>query len=108
MLDIADVNAMTLSYSRQQTNKVHGRIVLLKGIEENQFVFYTNYKSSKGLEIANNPNVSLVFYWKELERQVRIEGKATKVSAEQNDEYFNSRPYMRASWARGHLHKVKL
>jgi pyridoxamine 5'-phosphate oxidase len=67
-------------------------MVLLKGFDERGFVFFTNYLSRKGLEIEENPNVALVFYWKELERQVRIEGLASKVSDEESDEYFQSRP----------------
>ena len=68
------------------------RIVLLKGFDEKGFVFYTNYDSRKGNHIKKNPNVALVFYWKELERQVRIEGEVEKVSKKESDEYFASRP----------------
>jgi pyridoxamine 5'-phosphate oxidase len=69
-----------------------GRIVLLKGIEENGFVFYTNYKSRKGTDLAANGFACLTFFWPELERQVRIEGKVTKVEASVSDAYFKSRP----------------
>ncbi|KOY85660.1 pyridoxine 5'-phosphate oxidase [bacterium 336/3] len=69
-----------------------GRIVLLKGIEEGGFVFYTNYNSRKGGEITHNQLVSLTFFWADLERQVRIEGKALKVSEETSTNYFISRP----------------
>ncbi len=89
--DITEVNAMTLA-TVDTYNKPKSRIVLLKGVEDNAFIFYTNYNSSKGLDIEINPNVSLVFFWKELERQVRIEGKAVKVAPEVSDEYFQSRP----------------
>lgn len=68
------------------------RIVLLKGIEDNSFVFFTNYNSNKGKDIAGNPNVSLVFFWHELERQVRVRGIAKKLSSEKSKEYFKSRP----------------
>lgn len=68
------------------------RIVLLKGFDEKGFVFYTNYESRKGNHIKKNPNVALTFFWKELERQVRIEGVAEKVSRKESDEYFASRP----------------
>lgn len=68
------------------------RMVLLKGYDEKGFVFYTNYESRKGNHIKNNPNVAMVFYWKELERQVRIEGEVIKVSKKESDEYFASRP----------------
>ncbi len=70
----------------------HARIVLLKGIEHNSFVFYTNYLSNKGVDISGNNKVSLVFFWTELERQVRVDGIAEKVSPETSDEYFMSRP----------------
>lgn len=68
------------------------RVVLLKGCEEGEFHFYTNYNSAKGKQIEKHPIGSLVFHWKELERQVRIEGIITKLAPEKSDEYFNSRP----------------
>ncbi|TAH19143.1 MAG: pyridoxamine 5'-phosphate oxidase [Cytophagales bacterium] len=71
--------------------KPSGRIVLLKGIDSG-FLFFTNYESRKGREIENNPFASLTFFWAELERQVRIEGKIEKISAEDSDAYFQSRP----------------
>jgi pyridoxamine 5'-phosphate oxidase len=74
------------------SNKAHGRIVLLKGVEDNSFVFFTNYQSHKGQELAQNPHASLVFLWKELQRQVRIEGVVQKISDEASDLYFHSRP----------------
>ena len=89
--NIDEVNAMTLS-TVGKNNKPSSRIVLLKGFNENGFVFYTNYESHKSVDIRSNPNVSLVFFWKELERQVRIEGTAGRVSDEESDAYFNSRP----------------
>jgi pyridoxamine 5'-phosphate oxidase len=89
--NIDEVNAMTIS-TVGENNKPSSRIVLLKDFNENGFIFYTNYESHKSADIKKNPNVSLVFFWKELERQVRIEGTATKVSAEESDAYFNSRP----------------
>lgn len=69
------------------------RIVLLKGVEQGQLVFYTNYASRKGQQIDANPFVSLTFFWPELERQVRIEGTVEKVAPEVSDAYFASRPY---------------
>jgi pyridoxamine 5'-phosphate oxidase len=69
------------------------RMVLLKGVDENGFDFYTNYESHKGRQIAENPKVAAAFFWKELERQVRIEGEVEKLSAENSDEYFRSRPF---------------
>lgn len=88
---IDEVNAMTLA-----TISAHGtpslRVVLLKGFNHEGFVFFTNYLSSKGQAIAHNPSVALCFFWKELERQIRIEGIAKKLSDKDNDAYFNSRP----------------
>lgn len=88
---LPEPNAMTLS-TVDSENKPHSRVVLLKGIEKNGFIFYTNYKSDKGRDINSNPNVSLCFLWKELERQVRIEGVAKKISSDSSEEYFLSRP----------------
>lgn len=89
--EVDEVNAMALATCSPE-NIPHTRIVLLKGLEEDEFVFYTNYNSSKGKDIEHNPNVSLLFFWKELERQVRIQGIATKIPAEKSEEYFHSRP----------------
>ena len=69
-----------------------GRIVLLKGLDEEGFVFFTNYDSRKGQAMSHNPYVSLTFFWPELERQVRVEGGVRKVSEQASDEYFRSRP----------------
>ncbi len=69
-----------------------GRIVMLKGLDAEGFVFFTNYDSRKGQAMAHNPAVSLTFFWPELERQVRVEGVVRKVAAEASDEYFRSRP----------------
>ena len=68
------------------------RIVLLKGFSENGFVFFTNYNSYKGKQLIENPKACLVFFWKELERQVRITGIVQKISEKESDEYFQSRP----------------
>jgi len=84
-------NAMTLA-TVGADGKPSARIVLLKGIDHNGFVFYTNYHSRKGLELAADPRAALVFHWTDLEREVRIEGTADKVSAAESDEYFASRP----------------
>ncbi len=77
------------------------RIVLLKGIEQDRFVFYTNYQSRKGTQIGGNPFVALTFFWPELERQVRVEGRADPVAAATSDVYFASRPYQSrlGAWA---------
>lgn len=88
---ITEVNAMTLA-TVDGLGKPHARTVLLKGLEERGFVFYTNYDSNKGQEMAANAHVSLLFFWKELERQVRIEGVVEKVPAADSDAYFGSRP----------------
>jgi pyridoxamine 5'-phosphate oxidase len=69
------------------------RIVLLKGVEQGQFVFFTNYDSRKGQQIGSNPFVALTFFWPELERSVRIEGRVEKISNERSDAYYDSRPY---------------
>jgi pyridoxamine 5'-phosphate oxidase len=87
---IHEANAMVLSTSI--ANKPSSRVVLLKEIDNNSFVFFTNYNSKKGQSIEANPNVSLCFFWKELERQVRVEGIARKISEEKSKEYFYSRP----------------
>ncbi|MEP1151359.1 MAG: pyridoxamine 5'-phosphate oxidase [Balneola sp.] len=88
---IPEPNAMTLS-TVDSSHKPHSRIVLLKGIDKGSFIFYSNYKSDKGKEMDSNPNVALCFLWKELERQVRIEGTVTKLSREESEEYFHVRP----------------
>jgi len=88
---IDEVNAMTLSTVTAE-GKPSARIVLLKGFDERGFVFFTNYESNKGVQLTANPFASLVFFWKELERQVRIEGICEKVSEQQSDDYFHSRP----------------
>ena len=69
-----------------------GRVVLLRGVDENGFVFYTNYNSRKGRELAANSHASLTFFWPEMKRQIRIEGTVAKTSNQQSDTYFQSRP----------------
>jgi pyridoxamine 5'-phosphate oxidase len=86
-----EVNAMTLSTATTDGTP-SSRIVLLKGYDARGFVFFTNYDSAKGKELADNPKASLLFFWKELERQVRIDGTVQKVSAFESDVYFKSRP----------------
>ena len=68
------------------------RVILLKGFSDNGFEFFTNYNSRKGKELDENPNAALVYYWPELEREVRIEGKVEKLSSEESDRYFETRP----------------
>ena len=89
--EVKEPNAMSLGTVTKE-NKPAVRIVLLKGIENGKFRFFTNYQSQKGEDMANNPNVSLMFFWSELERQVRIEGIVSKVSEEESTAYFHSRP----------------
>ena len=84
-------NAMTLATANSD-GRPSARVVLLKGADADGFVFYTNYESRKARELAVNPYASLVFLWTPMERQVRIEGAVEKVSAEESDEYFDSRP----------------
>ncbi|MDZ7657832.1 pyridoxamine 5'-phosphate oxidase [Fodinibius sp.] len=89
--DLLDVNAMTLSTATKQ-GKPSSRIVLLKGVDEAGFRFYTNYGSRKGQELNENPHAALCFYWAPLERQVRIEGEVERVSRSMSEDYFKQRP----------------
>ncbi|HUQ64615.1 MAG TPA: pyridoxamine 5'-phosphate oxidase [Flavitalea sp.] len=90
---IPEVNAMTLATSSSD-GIPSARIVLLKGYDKNGFLFFTNYNSFKAQQLAENPRACLVFFWKELERQIRITGVIQKVNDEVSDEYFISRPEM--------------
>jgi pyridoxamine 5'-phosphate oxidase len=83
--------AMTLATATRE-GKPSARIVLLKGVDERGFSFFTNYESPKSRELLQNPQASLVFWWHELERQVRIAGRVERVSAQESDEYFRTRP----------------
>jgi pyridoxamine 5'-phosphate oxidase len=89
--EIEEVNAMTLATVTTEGFPA-ARIVLLKGYTEEGFVFFTNYASHKGKELEKNPRACLVFFWKALERQVRIEGMVEKISAADSEAYFHSRP----------------
>ncbi|MDB5157051.1 MAG: pdxH [Mucilaginibacter sp.] len=88
---IHEPNAMTLATATTD-GRPSARIVLLKGFDANGFAFYTNYLSRKGKELTKNPNAAIVFFWGRLERQVRIEGTIEKLSKEQSERYFHSRP----------------
>ena len=90
--ELLDVNAMTLA-TATPAGEPSARTVLLKGFDDSGFVFFTNYDSAKGTEMASNPRASLLFFWRELERQVRINGTVAKTSAEESDVYFHSRPF---------------
>lgn len=89
--DLTEPNAMTLA-TATRGGRPSARVVLLKQVSADGFVFYTNYESRKGWELAENPYAALTFYWAELERQVRIEGPVTKISREQSEAYFRVRP----------------
>lgn len=89
--NVLEPNAMNLA-TVNENGRPASRIVLLKGVENNKFVFYTNYQSRKGRELDNNPACSLTFFWPELERQVRIEGVASRIDEKRSEAYFQSRP----------------
>jgi len=89
--DLLEVNAMTLA-TASSDGLPSARIVLLKGFTQEGFVFYSNYESYKGKQLEENPKACLVFFWKELERQVRITGIVQKTSQADSEEYFQSRP----------------
>ncbi|WP_104011936.1 pyridoxamine 5'-phosphate oxidase [Burkholderia anthinoferrum] len=88
---LPEPNTMTLA-TVGADGRPSARIVLIKGVDERGFVFFTNYESRKGHDLAVHPHAALLFYWIELERQVRIEGRIEKTSAEESDRYFASRP----------------
>ena len=88
---LPEPNTMTLA-TVDSRGRPSARIVLIKAVDERGFVFFTNYESRKGRELADNPHASLLFYWIELERQVRIEGRVVKASAAESDQYYESRP----------------
>ena len=89
--EVPECSAMVLSTCGHQ-GQPSSRVVLLKEYNANGFIFYTNYNSRKGIEIGENSDVALLFFWKELERQIRIEGIAEKISPLHSEEYFHSRP----------------
>lgn len=93
-------NAMVLA-TVSEDHKPHSRVVLVKDIKENGLSFFTNYLSNKGKELDTNPFASLLFFWPELERQVRFEGKISKLSKVESEQYFHSRP--RASQIGAHV-----
>jgi pyridoxamine 5'-phosphate oxidase len=89
--EVPEPNAMSLA-TVDSNGRPSNRIVLVKGVDARGFVFFTNYESAKGVDIAQRPYASLLFFWQPLERQVRIEGRVEKTSAEESDTYFHSRP----------------
>lgn len=104
---IAEPTAMTLA-TADAAGHPSARIVLLKGYDAQGFVFYTNYQSRKGQELSANPHASLLFFWPELERQVRIEGGVAPVSAAESDTYYASRPLGSriGAWASPQSHPI--
>ena len=88
---VMEPTAMTVA-TVDERGRPAARICLLKGVDERGFVFFTNYESRKGRDLASHPAAALVFLWKELERQVRIEGAVEKVAAEDSDAYYRTRP----------------
>jgi pyridoxamine 5'-phosphate oxidase len=88
---LREANAMTLATAATDGTP-SARTVLLKGYDDDGFVFYTNYDSRKGRDLAANPRAALLFFWAELERQIRIEGTVERVAAAESDEYYRSRP----------------
>lgn len=88
---VRDANAMTLATASAE-GVPSARIVLLKGVDERGFVFYTDYRSRKASELEANPQAALVFYWPELERQVRVTGRASRVPRSETEQYFATRP----------------
>jgi pyridoxamine 5'-phosphate oxidase len=91
LCEVAEVNAMALATATPD-GRPSVRIVLLRGIDDRGFTFFTNYESRKARELESNPFASMVCFWHELERQVRIEGRVERVSAEDSDSYFHGRP----------------
>ena len=89
--ELREPNAMTLATATPD-GAPSARIVLLKGVDERGFVFYTDYRSRKGDELAANPRAALVFHWAELERQVRVTGTVSRVSREESEAYYRTRP----------------
>jgi pyridoxamine 5'-phosphate oxidase len=106
--DLLDVNAMTLA-TADKNGVPSARIVLLKSIDKKGLVFFTNYESNKGKDLAENPKASVVFFWKELERQVRVTGTVEKILKKESEEYFKSRPYESqiSAWASNQSSEVK-
>lgn len=104
---VNEPTAMTLS-TVASDGRPSSRVVLLKGYDSGGFVFFTNYNSRKGRELAENPYAAINFFWPELERQVNISGSTSKVSTEESDEYFRSRPFTSrvGAWASNQSEKI--
>jgi len=91
--EINDPNALSLATTNKNNNEPSVRMVLLKGLSDRGFVFYTNLNSPKSHDLKNNPKAAMCFHWKSLQRQIRISGNVTQVTDEEADKYYNSRPY---------------
>ncbi len=87
-----DPNAFVLATVDSEGHP-RSRVLLLKGVDQGGFEFYSNYESDKGKQLAENPNASMCFFWSELERQIRVEGEVQKISVEESTAYFKSRPH---------------
>lgn len=92
-LGVKDSNAMAIATVDAQ-GIPNNRIVLLKSVEAGKLIFFTNYGSKKGQDLSKNPNISALFFWREQERQVRVEGTVTKISLAKSEAYFSTRPYL--------------
>jgi len=105
--EINDPNALALG-TADQKNQPSVRMVLLKGLSNEGFVFYTNFNSKKGSDLKNNQQASMCFHWKSLRRQVRVIGKVQQVTDKEADEYYNSRPYKNriSAWASNQSKKL--
>lgn len=106
--EVTEPNAMSLATATEE-GLPSVRIVLLKGFDEGGFRFFTNYKSRKGRELAENPNASLCFFWPELERQVRIDGAVEKLGREESESYFSERPRLSqiGAWASSQSREIE-
>jgi len=106
--EVHEPTAMTLS-TVSADGRPTSRVVLLKGFDSDGFVFYTNYKSRKGRQLADNPFAVINFFWPELERQVNVSGRTERVSDEESDEYFQSRPFTSrvGAWASHQSEKIE-
>ncbi|MGB7201183.1 MAG: pyridoxamine 5'-phosphate oxidase [Pyrinomonadaceae bacterium] len=106
--DLPEPTAVTLSTASVDC-RPSSRVVLLKGFDENGFVFFTNYQSRKGRDLESNPVAALNFFWPELERQVNVSGSVNKISGAESDEYFESRPFQSkiGAWASNQGEKIE-
>ena len=106
--EINDPNAVALG-TADQKNQPSIRMVLLKGLSDKGFVFYTNFNSKKGIDLKSNQQASMCFHWKSLRRQIRVVGKVEQVTEKEADNYFNSRPYKNrvSAWASSQSEKLE-